>query len=404
MSPLFGSITDPLGRYYTTERISNALISALSVSNPELILDLGSGDGALSRAAYSRWAQALYITVDIDRHPLMESVSIKKAGIRHFHHLKDVLSPSLIKDIGILPESVDIALCNPPFIKPKWRDEYRYILEQAGFSTQLKAIKYASAEFIFIAQNLLSLKQGGQLGLIVPDGFVSGEKNKKLRELILKEHSIDSVIKLPRNVFVGTEAQAHILVITKNGDSSYPIKLKHLDSDSPTILVGAKEAALTLDYSYYSSNSPSSHKSPTITLSSLGCSIVRGKLNSRQAREASFNVLHTSDLQPGETSLDLRAIGPSENSLYDSVLAAEGDILIARVGRDLEERVCIVTKGSLPITDCIYRIRAPKKWRKVILKKLTSKEGKAFLVSRAHGVSARHLPLKYLLDFPIQKD
>ncbi|NWC10746.1 N-6 DNA methylase [Pseudomonas agarici] len=404
MPILSGSITDPLGRYYTKERISAALISALSVNNPELILDLGSGDGALSRAAYNRWAQALYITVDIDRHPLMGSDSANNSEIRHFHYLKDALSPSLIQDIGISPESVDIALCNPPFIKPKWRDEYKSILEQAGFATQLQAIKYASAEFIFIAQNLLSLKQGGQLGLIVPDGFVSGEKNKKLRELILQEHSIDSVIKLPRNVFVGTEAQAHILIITKNGDSSSPIKLQHLDSDSDTMLISAKEAVQTLDYSYYSAKSLQTLRSSTVTLSSIGCSISRGKLNSRQAREAQFDVLHTSDLRPGSTSLDLTTIGSNLNSPEDAVFATTGDILIARVGRDLEERVCIVSKGTLPITDCIYRIQAPKKWRRLILKQLTSKAGKAFLTSRAHGVSARHLPLKYLLDLPIQKD
>jgi type I restriction enzyme M protein len=396
------SFSDPLGRYYTTEIISKLLISELSSGDPKLVLDLGCGDGALSRAAISRWTDALYVTVDIDRSPNIFPYSDSGRAIKHLHHQIDALSPDLMRSIGIAPESVDLALCNPPFIKQKWRSDYESILKAAGLVIDRKAVKHTSAEFVFIAQNLTSLKASGQLGLIVPDGFVSGEKNKALRAAILNEHSIDSVIKLPQSVFVGTEAQAHIIIITKNGRSDSPIKLKSfssLDRESETICVDRLDAVKTLDYDYYSAMS-GVIEDGSQTLRSMGCEIVRGQFNSKQARDAGFPVLHTCDLRPGATSISLTRFA-SPPATHGHITVEAGDILVARVGRDLHTRICIVTDGSMPITDCIWRVRAPSQIRDSVLCALTSSRGRELIKSRAHGVSARHLPRDYLLDLPI---
>ncbi|UYP82989.1 N-6 DNA methylase [Pseudomonas asiatica] len=396
-----GSLSDPLGRYYTKETISKLLVSELSEIAPKLVLDLGCGDGALSRAAASRWVDALYVTVDIDSKPDFLSKDKTARPVKHLHHHADALSPDLIASIGITPESVDLALCNPPFIKQKWQAGYDSIVRSAGLNIDIKTIRHASAEFIFIAQNLASLKPGGQLGLIVPDGFVSGEKNKSLRQAILNENSIDTVIKLPRNMFIGTEAQAHIIIITKNGNPGNPIKVKNfpdVENDTHTILISATDAIKTLDYDYYSAPLPKKRKS-IVQLKDLDCEITRGRLNSKEARESEFKVLHTTDLRPLETTISLDDVHDFNSS--STVLAEAGDILLARVGRDLHTRVCMVTSGRMPITDCIYRIRLPVGYRDRFFNFLTSDEGRHFLKSRAHGVSAKHLPRDYLLELPI---
>ncbi|WP_397459631.1 N-6 DNA methylase [Pseudomonas asplenii] len=392
------SSSDPLGRYYTKDLISDLLISEIK-SDPNLVLDLGSGDGSLSRAAMSRWADALYVTVDIDR--VLDSSSLvgEQNRIKHRHHQLDALSPHLMRTIGIEPESVDLALCNPPFIKNKWRNGYEEILKRAGLTVSAKAAVHTSAEFIFIAQNLNSLKSQGQLGLIVPDGFVSGEKNISLREAILNEHSIDSVIKLPLSMFVGTEAQAHIITITKNGNPNKPIKLKSFTGfthDRDEIYIEKSEAIWTLDYDFYSAHSK--RTSLTQTLRSLGCQVNRGRTNSKQAREASHPVLHTSQLRPWELSLELSKTTTTNSN---EIVVERGDIVLARVGRDLHTRICMIQSGSMPITDCIYRIRAPECVRDQVFKSLTSTGGREMIRARSHGVSARHLPKDYLLDLPI---
>lgn len=393
------SSSDPLGRYYTKDLISDLLISEIK-SDPNLVLDLGSGDGSLSRAAMSRWADAVYVTVDIDRVFDSSSLVGEQNIIKHRHHQLDALSPHLMRTIGIEPESVDLALCNPPFIKNKWRVEYEEILKRAGLTVSAKAAVNTSAEFIFIAQNLNSLKSQGQLGLIVPDGFVSGEKNKLLREAIFNEHSIDTVIKLPPGMFVGTEAQAHIVMITKNGNSDKPIKLKSFTgfpNSENEILIEKPEAILTLDYDFYSVHAKP-RNSLTQTLRSLGCQVVRGRTNSKQAREASHPVLHTSQLRPWELSLQLSEIAMTSSN---EIIAERGDIVLARVGRDLHTRICMIQSGAMPITDCIYRVRVPENLRDQVFKGLTSAGGREMIRARSHGVSARHLPKDYLLDLPI---
>ncbi|MCP2224917.1 type I restriction enzyme M protein [Pseudomonas silensiensis] len=393
-----GSLSDPLGRYYTKETISKLLVAELPETAPKLVLDLGCGDGALSRAAASRWMDALYVTVDIESNPDFSYENKVFQPIKHLHHRADALSPDLIASIGITPESVDLALCNPPFVKPKWQSGYDSIIRSAGLSVDVKAVKKVSAEFIFIAQNLASLKPGGQLGLIVPDGFVSGERNKSLRKAILNENSIDTVIKLPRNMFIGTEAQAHIIIITKNGSSGSPVKVKNflgLENEEHTVYVSPSDAVETLDYDYYSAFSK---RDFSLRLKDLGCEVVRGRLNSKEARESDFKVLHTTDLRPGEVLISV-----DYNNLLtsDAVVAEAGDILLARVGRDLHMRVCMVVAGRMPITDCIYRIRLPVEHRERVFASLVSEEGRKFIRSRAHGVSAKHLPRDYLLDLPI---
>ncbi|RYZ89875.1 MAG: hypothetical protein EOP06_08680 [Proteobacteria bacterium] len=393
-----GSLSDPLGRYYTKDAISKLLVAELPETAPKLVLDLGCGDGALSRAAALRWMDALYITVDIDSNPNFSYEERVVQPINHLHHRADALSPDLIASIGISPESVDLALCNPPFIRPKWQSGYDSIIKSAGLSVDVKAVKGVSAEFIFIAQNLASLKSGGQLGLIVPDGFISGEKNKSLRKAILNENSIDTVIKLPRNMFVGTEAQAHIVIITKNSSSDSAVKVKNFlgfGNEEHTVYVSPSEAIETLDYDYYSAFSM---REFSLRLKDLDCEVVRGRLNSKEAREADFKVLHTSDLRIGEILISLEY-----NTLLsgDAIVAEVGDILLARVGRDLHMRASMVVAGRMPITDCIYRIRLPMEHRERVFASLISEEGRKFIRSRAHGVSAKHLPRDYLLDLPI---
>lgn len=61
------SYTDPFGRYYTSACVSDILVASLSIKNPQFVLDLGSGDGSLSKAAGKRWGRAKYITVDIKK-------------------------------------------------------------------------------------------------------------------------------------------------------------------------------------------------------------------------------------------------------------------------------------------------------------------------------------------------
>jgi type I restriction enzyme M protein len=402
MSSIAITYSDPLGRYYTREKVSEVLVSFLSIKNPKIVLDLGSGDGSLSKAAAKKWAKAQYITVDIESNTSLNLVPISGNSFNHRHFLKDVLEPSLISDIGLLPENIDLAICNPPFIRPQWQKKHRDFLVNAGLPKEIVGIKELSAEIIFVVQNLASLKPGGQLGLIIPDGFISGEKNNRFREFILKSNSIEKVVKLPTNAFVGTNAQAHIVIITKGGTNGFISleKLEFLGDESKEIVIHKNEAIESLDYSYHYGKKL--HAKNSITLSELGCIVSRGKSNSKQCRESQQKIFHTVDLRDGMNLVDLESLSCSfESTTSNHVIAKEGDILIARVGRNLTKKICVVSKGKAPISDCIYRLEVPIKWRNFVYKFLISEDGQAALQSRIHGTGAKYLTMERLLSLPI---
>src|SRR5690606_11529514 len=64
-------------------------------------------------------------------------------------------------------------------------------------------VKTKKTELLFLALFLRLLKPGGRAAVIVPDGvlFGSSKAHKALREMLVEQHKLDAVIKLPGGVF-----------------------------------------------------------------------------------------------------------------------------------------------------------------------------------------------------------
>ena len=58
-----------------------------------------------------------------------------------------------------------------------------------------------TSDVIFLLHNLRLLKKGGTLGIILPDGLITGKKFQILRQSLLSNHRIEAVIQLPDNSF-----------------------------------------------------------------------------------------------------------------------------------------------------------------------------------------------------------
>lgn len=82
-------------------------------------------------------------------------------------------------------------------------------------------------------------------------------------------------------------------------------------------------------------------------------------------------------------------------------LAQPGDILLARVGRNLEQKVCTVTRGTIAVSDCILILRVEPKYQKRALRYLTSAKGRAALLATSHGVGAAFITMDALQSLEI---
>ncbi|MEK6210550.1 MAG: N-6 DNA methylase [Pseudomonadota bacterium] len=401
--------SDPYGRYYTTEDVGLLLVASMSIERPRIVLDLGAGRGSLAIAAQRRWASARIIGVDSDPDAGGNLRGVDAGSYQHFRF--DALAKDLPGSLGLKCGTVDAAVCNPPFIRPKWRSRYAELLEEVGFSGAFPAIQEAGADVLFLAQNLRLMRSAGQLGLIVPDGIVAGVRHRDLRRLLIERHKVELVVKLPRNAFRLADAQTYILILRKGNAKVTHVELRELTTDeglSEPLFIKPEEAVQRLDYSYHRNTTLagarySNGHSAVVTLEQLGAHVCRGLLSSREARQSPLHVLHTTNF-PTDTNLivPLRERAAMRSRLLSKMVIAEpGDILLARVGRNLEKKICVVEDGRIVISDCIYRIRIDKRWKRRVLDALSSATGRQWIATAACGVGARQLSKVALLGFPV---
>jgi type I restriction enzyme M protein len=388
------SITsDILGRYYTSSYVGTILVNSIGGIHPESVLDLGAGDGALTAAAAKKWLDATYFTVDIDK-SAKSSILSKMFGSSFRHHVGDALSSTVEKRLGLELGSADLAICNPPYIRPRWRKGFANILEDAGLSRVLPKLADVPAEILFIAQNLRFLRSEGRLGLIVPDGVIAGEKFAELRNALATEHCIERVIELPRGIFKKTEAKAHILVMRKSTKGPDEIQVQRLDETgtlSPELQVQRERAACRLDYSFLV-GTLGNKKAQQTRIGDVTISLARGSISSSQRADCNFPVLHTTDLNPSINFVG-REFSFSNTFMKRAQpnLAKRGDILIGRVGRNFEGKICMVKSGTVAVSDCIFILTVPQEYREAVFTYLKSDLGRRALSCSSHGVGARFL-------------
>jgi type I restriction enzyme M protein len=104
---------------------------------------------------------------------------------------RDSLAQSAADDAG----KYTVVLANPPFAGSLDYDTTAKDL--------LAVVKTKKTELLFLALFLRLLKPGGRAAVIVPDGvlFGSSTAHKAIRKMLVEEHKLDAVVKLPSGVF-----------------------------------------------------------------------------------------------------------------------------------------------------------------------------------------------------------
>jgi type I restriction enzyme M protein len=317
-------------------------LQSKSVSN---ILDIGCGQAGLLNAASRRWSKAKLIGYDID--PLNYSINCNKLNLQYGDGLDPDLSKKILDTFG----SVDVSVSNPPYLNVDYNKAVKKILRQAGLYDAIPAkLKVIPAELVFIAQNLLVLKKGGELGIILPASLVSGEKWKGVREYLLESYIISNSIQFPTTAFKKTETSTFALCLkNKNKKNKYTITLND-NLFSKTIKIDKTAAIKRMDFSYYDFKSQDDKLKTKVTLTSL----FRGNRTDKDLREFNCKYLHTSDLKNIFQTLDLK----SNFSLDNTKCATKGDLVVSRVGSRCVGKSAFIKSGTIPISDCLFVIRS----------------------------------------------
>lgn len=383
-----------LCRFDSPEWLGRVLVENLRDVAPESILDLGSGGGALSLAALSRWPGRAVVTVDIDAiagRQIRHAITAQNYAAKHRHVVADVLKGPLRKLGGMEAGTLDLVISNPPYRTARWTPVIASILKRAGFPEVSWSERDIPVDLVFLAQAMRFVRPGGSLGLVLPDSFVSGRRMSVFRQALLRSHSVRRVIQLPRGAFKNTDAQAYIMVVDHGCPENY-VQLDRINADGTTdatVTVPAQGAIERMDYGFHACTT-GDHGGFGSSLRSLGVTVHRGQLNSKQIRDNADGTFHTSDFQSGNSGLvALSAERPIDGVV--GVVAEPGDILLARVDRRLEKKIAMVSSGRAHLSDCVFRLRCPIEVRQRVFEGLRSHAGQAQLSNLSRGTGARHI-------------
>lgn len=125
---------------------------------------------------------------------------------------------SLAEDADGDADAYSLILANPPFAGSL---DYETTAKDL-----LKIVKTKKTELLFMALFLKLLKPGGRAAVIVPDGvlFGSSTAHKSIRRILVEDHKLDAIIKLPSGVFrpyAGVSTAIVVFTKTNSGGTDH---------------------------------------------------------------------------------------------------------------------------------------------------------------------------------------
>ncbi len=386
---------DKLARYYTESIFSDLLIKNISNSNPNTVIDLGIGSGSLTRSAYNRWMNATFYGLDIDEK------SVDRIN-KEFPFIKIVkgsgLSLQIKNELGIDNGTVDVAICNPPYLKIQNKRRFEPLLRESSL-LECISLKKLTSDILFLSQNLMLLRDGGELGIILPDSLISGHEFLQFRQALVSNHGVKGIIQLPDRIFFKTEARTHILFLEKGGVTNQQIPIFKATPSGEchkNIMVEKSLLLKRMDFTYH--QWLAENQGINRTLNSITTDIKRGNITFKDLKSTRQPYFHTTHFKTKFPENRDSRIGAK---YQNHVSARKGDILLARVGKRCVGNVFLVKTGRFLVSDCVYRIRVPKRKRTVVFKAIKSKKGKKWIESFAHGVCSQVISKIDLLNFPV---
>jgi type I restriction enzyme M protein len=211
------------GEFYTPRPVTNFIVEMVNPKLGETVLDPACGTGGfltsviahLGSVKSTKDLQKLQTTINgWEKKPLpyllamtnMILHDIEVPQIRHQNSLNRPLSDYTTKD------RVDVIVTNPPYGGA----------EDAAVKQNFP-MEYQSAETadLFIALIMNLLKDNGRCGVVLPNGFMSGDGVKAtIKEKLLKEYGLHTIIRLPQVFKPYADVYTNLLFFQKGVESA----------------------------------------------------------------------------------------------------------------------------------------------------------------------------------------
>lgn len=178
------SSEDRMGSEYTTPvSVAQAMVQLADVQQGEVVLDPAAGRGTLLSIAAAKGKEG--IGVEINRAILRLATFYVDLFDRKVNFVVgDFFSPDTGEKMG--KNDFDRILIDPPM----------------GMNVDAEGVPYTKerstlkSEEAFLAKSLSLVKDGGSITIAVPTGFLTNVRSTWIRELVLNEFTLDSIIQM----------------------------------------------------------------------------------------------------------------------------------------------------------------------------------------------------------------
>ncbi|NQK57918.1 type I restriction-modification system subunit M [Streptococcus suis] len=214
------------GEFYTPQAVSHLMTQIVFLGREHqkgmTLYDptMGSGSLLLNAKRYSKEASTVsYFGQEINTstynlarmNMMLHGVAIENQKL----HVGDTLDADWPTTE---PTDFDGVLMNPPYSQ-KWSGDAGF-LQDARFSSYGVLAPKSKADFAFLLHGFYHLKHSGVMAIVLPHGVLfRGNAEQKIRQHLLEEGAIDTVIGLPANIFYNTSIPTTVIILKKNRTS-----------------------------------------------------------------------------------------------------------------------------------------------------------------------------------------
>jgi type I restriction enzyme M protein len=230
------------GEFYTPREVERVIVQILKPHKKDHIYDPTVGSGGFLLEAFHHLKEKEGESVARTLYLYGQELNIGTyaiAKINMFLHGLDsadiqrgdtLANPQFLNPNGSL-QTFDIVVANPPYAINDWEDEI-FKTDKYGRLEGYDMPPKKTADYAFVLHIIKSMNSNGRAGVVLPHGVLfRGGAEGRIREQIIKNDLLETIIALPPKLFYGTSIPATILIFNRNKSQDRKNKVLIIDAE-----------------------------------------------------------------------------------------------------------------------------------------------------------------------------
>lgn len=207
------------GQYFTPRALIKAMVEVTDPKITETVADPACGTGGFLLAAFDHMKPQ---SKDIAKQKFLKnnalfgadntSLVVTLASMNlYLHDIGTTTSPIVCQDslIDTSDRMFDVVLANPPFgTRPQGSVEV--------YANRPEFVKTSDNQVNFLQHIMSIVKTGGRVAVVLPDNVLTdGNATAKVRENLLKEFNLHTILRLPTGIFYANGVKTNVLFFEK---------------------------------------------------------------------------------------------------------------------------------------------------------------------------------------------